>query len=156
MAPHYLILLPIPFIALGGVCVWAGRKELALGRASKQWPPVMGTVQSMTPIHQGVHGDHGGELRWQYYVRYFYEVEGKRHWGDWKTPATDSVRFERRCETLREGGPIRVHVDPANPHCSVVEPGLTLARLMPTLAGLAFILLSTTVTAAVLLSHAAH
>jgi hypothetical protein len=148
--PVYLILAPVPFITLGGLCFWFGRKGVALAFASRKWPSVQGTVVSLTPVHEGVKEPGEGSLRWQLYVRLHYDVRGHRHWGDWTTPARRTIeRAQEHCG-LREGGPITIFYDPASPQCYVVEPGFTAQRLGPWIASAFFIAIPMIILAIVL------
>ena len=108
-------------------------------------------MQSLTLVHEGVHDNNGGALRWQYYVRYHYDVSGYRYWGDWTTPAARSMdALKTRCR-LSEGSSIAVHYDPDHPKRSVVETGLTLRRLLPTIVGTVLIIAPATLVALMLL-----
>lgn len=140
--PVYLLLIPVSLLAVGGLCFWYGRKGVALGLASKEWPSIQGTVTTLTPVHEGVHSHDGGELRWQLYARMYYEVGERRYWGDWKTRSARTVEQARKRCGLTEGGPITVYYDPADPRTYVIETGVTARRIAPWVAGGMFVAFS--------------
>ena len=141
MSPVLLALFPIPFIALGLLFARAAWAEVQLCVASRGWPPLTATVQSVTPVHAGNRPDHGGGFRHQFYVRYFYEVRGRRHWGSWTTPAARSVERARRLAPLTEGGAIQVFCCPTDPARSLAVRGWTLGRMLPAVAVAAFVVI---------------
>lgn len=93
----FLVLFPLPFLALSYGLFRAGKSEIALGQASKKWPAITGSVQSITHVCVGDYGNSPGpDLKHQFYVRYFYDFGGKRYWGDWKSPAARLLRGRSR------------------------------------------------------------
>ncbi len=140
MSLVYPALFSLPFLALGWLCLHAGKDALSLAFASKHWPAHTGTVQSLTHVRAGIHDEsRGPELKHQFYVRYFYDLGGKRHWGDWKTPAARPLaKAIARCG-VEVGGPITLYYNPQKPGHSVAERGLTAERVIVSLAGLVFI-----------------
>ena len=137
----FLTLFPLPFVGLGVLALRAAREDLALCVNSRRWPAATGTVESMTRIHHGTYGDgaSGPRLRSQFYVRYFYDVAGKRHWGAWKTSPARSVERATALAGVSEGGPMVIYVCPGNPSVSVVERGWTFGRTWVAACGVVFL-----------------
>ncbi len=153
--PVYLFLFLPPFLALGWVCLRAGRSELALAAASKKWPAISGTVQSLTPLHVGNYTHSWQKLRQQLYVRYHFEVGAQRYWGAWKSPPARTLETAMRKCGLQESGPVTIYYCPEDPRTSVVVRGLTLERAMLTLAGAAFIVFPSLLVAIVFVALSA-
>jgi hypothetical protein len=132
-----LIVVGLPALAMGIFCFYAGKKDVLIGLASRHWLSVIGVVQSVTPIRIGGTGSTGITVfRHRLYVRYFFDLAGKRHWGDWKTPVAVSLPLAlKKAGPLEAGGPIAIYYCPDDPKLSVVEKGLTLERLGGWVAG---------------------
>lgn len=141
-----LALFPLPFLGFGVLALRAARADLALCANSRRWPAATGTVESMTRIHHGTYGDGGRSprLRSQFYVRYFYDVAGKRHWGAWKSPPARSVERATKLAGVIEGGPITIYVCPEQPSVSVAKRGWTFERTSVAACGVFFLLVPAT------------
>ncbi len=111
-----------------------------MGWASRRWSEVPATVQSVTLLRAD--GDEGGADtgRYQMYVRYHYDVNGTRRWGDWKSSPAATPTKAAGLAAVTEGSAIRVYYCPTDPQRSVVERGVTFERLAVCISGVLFAL----------------
>lgn len=136
-------LLPLVCLLGGlGAIGYAGAQSWE-GIASRGWPAVPGeVVSSQVVATQGGTGSasHSGGHR--ALVRYAYTVDGVRHEGDRISVARVSKTRAHAAEVAArfpEGAPVEVHHDPDDPARALLEPGVTVAGVLPAALGVALL-----------------
>ena len=148
--PLFAFALPIVAILAAVFSVVSFARAQRLASASARWPTVPGTVTMSSVIEEEIEDDSHNDKsiirkirRYQIDLRYAYQV-GKRDFvgtmGNWGWTPVYGLR--EQAETLagkyRQGEPVTVYYDPAQPDHAVLEPGDRQGSMAPLIFGAIF------------------
>lgn len=121
------------FLALGGVLVFFGGRQIAEGYASRNWLPTAGTVIDSHVKSETVTKKSGNSRRttteYTTTIRYNYTVGGIQYTGDRLSVERSGYRGTNRgsaynlAERYPVASAVTVHYDPRNPATSVLQAG---------------------------------
>lgn len=120
----YIIVLVLGVIVL----LFVGRSIL-LGRRSRSWPTVVGTILgSSLQVNQSTDDNGSTTTTYGVALRFKYSVSGQEYQGARRTFTDVSTSSRRRAEQILarypQGGSVTVYYDPDNPSSCALEPGV--------------------------------
>ena len=143
-----LFVFPLPALALLGAVfgVIAYVRQRQLASASARWPTVAGTITMSDVIEEAIEEKDNDDksrirkiYRYQVDLRYAYQI-GKRDFvgtaANWGATAIYGLRelAEKAANQYRQGQPVTVYYDPAQPGNAVLEPDSRQGSLAPLIA----------------------
>jgi Protein of unknown function (DUF3592) len=143
-----LFVFPLPVLvllgAVFGVIAYVRQRQLA--SASARWPTVAGTITMSDVIEEAIEEKDNDDksrirkiYRYQVDLRYAYQI-GKRDFvgtaANWGATAIYGLRelAEKAANQYRQGQPVTVYYDPAQPGNAVLEPDSRQGSLAPLIA----------------------
>jgi hypothetical protein len=145
--PLFAFALPLVAILAAVFSVVSFAKTRRLASASAGWPTVPGTITASTVIEEEIEDTSNNDKslirkihRYQVDLRYAYQV-GKRDFvgttGNWGWTGIYGLRelAESAASRYRQGQPVTVYYDPAQPGNAVLEPGDLQGSMAPLIFG---------------------